>query len=139
MSMQHYAVYDYGLYLDFETLKHMACKACKDCTPEAFSDDEWYYLNKMYEQGYIEYMSEFTGESICIGDNGETLWGLTHAVYSYDSCYYVPAWKHSRMFGSSYENMDELIAEFRDRLGEYLPDDFDYRKNLCLVCGTYFG
>lgn len=139
MSMQHYPVDNYGLYLDFDTLKHMASKLCEDFTPEAFDEDEWFYLNELYEMGHVDYMSEFTGEAIAIRDTGEPMWGVPHQVYSYDTCWYAPARKQTRMFGAAYENMDELIAEFRDRLGEYLPVDFDYRKNLCLVCGTYFG
>ena len=139
MAMQHYAVNDYGLYLDFETLKHMASKLCKDYSPEAFADDEWDFLFDLYERGYVEYMSEFTGEATAIQDTGEPMWGVPHQVYRYDACWYAPARKQSRMFGAAYETMDEVIAEFRDRIGEYLPDDFDYRKNLCLVCGTYFG
>ena len=139
MSMQHYAVNDYGLYLDFETLKYMASKFCKDFTPEAFADDEWSYLEELYEKGLVERMSEFTGEAMIINDDGTPEWGVTHATYGYDECWYAGTYKQPRMFGAAYKDMDELIEEFRDRIGEYLPEDYDYRSNLCLICGTYFG
>lgn len=139
MSMQHYAVNDYGLYLDFETMNHMASKICDDYTPEAFADDEWHFMNELYEQCVVDYIGELTGEALCVQDDGRPMWGVPHWVYSNDTCWYIPLFKQSRMFGAAYQSMEEVIAELRDRLGKYLPDDFDYRKNLCLVCGTYFG
>lgn len=139
MSMQHYALYDYGLYLDYDALKHMSSKIFEDYTEEAFEDDDWRFLNALYDQGYVEYSSEFTGEAIAIRDNGEPMWGIPHEVYSYDTLWYVPVKKVPRLIGTVYQSMDEVVTEFRDRLGKFLPDDYDYRKNLCVVCGTYFG
>ena len=37
------------------------------------------------------------------------------------------------------ENIDEIIDEFKGKLGEYLPDGFDYRGKIRHVSGTYFG
>jgi len=32
--------------------------------------------------------------------------------------------------GKFYQSKDELISEFRAKVGEYLPDDFDYEGNI---------
>jgi len=35
--------------------------------------------------------------------------------------------------------MEEVVSEIRNKIGDYLPDDYNYRKNICLICGTYYG
>jgi hypothetical protein len=35
--------------------------------------------------------------------------------------------------------VDEIIEEMKQKVGELLPDDYDYRKNIVHVVGTYFG
>lgn len=139
MSMQHYALCDYGLYLDYETLKYMASKIFDDYTDEAFDDDDWRFLDALYGQGYVEYSSEFTGEAVHIRDDGVPMWDESHETYSYDTCWYAPAYREMQIFGAAYKDVNELIEEFKDRLGEYLPEDYDYRENLAWICGTYFG
>lgn len=75
MSMRDYAVDDYGLVLDEETIKAIGVKVLVDYTE----------------------------------------------------------------FKKAYDNMDEIIVEMREKLGEYLAEDYDYRSKICHICGTYFG
>ena len=35
--------------------------------------------------------------------------------------------------------MEEIVEELKSKVGEYLPEDFDYRKNIRHISGTYFG
>lgn len=43
------------------------------------------------------------------------------------------------LFKAAYKDMNELIDEFKSDIGEYLPEDFDYRANIRHIVGTYFG
>lgn len=135
MSMRDYAVSDYGLLLDDETVKAIASKLFDD-----FSDDEkedWRYL--LYDNGICEYISEFTGESLPIREDGYVSWGGDGEDYRCETIAYVPISNFPTLFKKAYENIDEIIDEFKGKVGEYLPDGFDYRGKLRHISGTYFG
>ena len=38
-----------------------------------------------------------------------------------------------------YTNLDEMANEFRDRYGDYLPQNFDYLGHLCFLMGAKIG
>ena len=135
MSMRYYAVSDYGLLLDEETIKIIASKLFED-----FSEDEkedWGYL--LYDHGICEYISDFTGEAQQLSDNGTVVWSSNGEVYNDDVIYYIALSKYPTLFNGAYSCMDELIDEFKENLGEYLPDDFNYRNKIRHISGTYFG
>ena len=138
MSMRDYAVDDYGLLMTREMLKMVASKVCDNYTEEEYEDDEFAFNEELYDDGIVEYIGSFTGESIAINDNGENIWNNSEG-YDDDIIYYVPTKNISTLFKAAYKNVDEMIAEFKCRLGEYLPDDFDYRKYIRHISGTYFG
>lgn len=138
MSMRDYGVNDYGLIVNEETMKLIASKAVKEFTEEDYEEDPRYYADELYEAGIIEYIGEFTGESMEIGDDGSNLWS-SGEQYDCDSIYYVSLWNHSTLFKAAYENMDALIDELKEHVGEYLPNDFDYRSNIRHIVGTYYG
>lgn len=133
MSMRDYAVSDYGLLLDEETIKIIYSKALPYCTEE---DDMVYEL---YNHGICEYISEFTGESIPIREDGYVTWGGDSEDYRCETIVYVPTSNFPTLFKKAYENIDEIIDEFKGKLGEYLPDDFNYRDKIRHISGTYFG
>ena len=138
MSMRDYAVDDYGLLMTEEMMKMVASKVCEDYTEEDYEDDEYSFNEEIYAQGIVEYISDFTGESIAINDKGESTWSVSES-YSYDAIWYVPTKNISTLFKAAYKDMDEMIEEFRKRLGGYLPTDFDYRKYIRHISGTYYG
>lgn len=138
MSMRDYAVSDYGLVVTEEMMKLLASKACQEYTEEDYEEDYDYYADELYEKGIIEYISEFTGESMEVDDNGKYVWN-TGEVYNDDRIYYVPILRYSTLFKAAYTDMDELISEFKERIGEYLPEDFDYRNYVRHIAGSYFG
>ena len=138
MSMRDYAVDDYGLLLNEEALKAIVSKVCDDYTEEAYAEDAWSFHDELYDKGIVEYISSFTGESIVINDLGESMWGYGES-YGDDVIYFVPTRKISTLFRAAYRDMNDMIAEFRDKLGEYLPADFDYRKYIRHISGTYYG
>ena len=135
MSMRDYAVDDYGLVLDEETVKLIASKVIDDYTENERVVDLAYYL---YEKGVCEYISEFTGEAQEIGEQG-LYFGGDSKEYNGDIIAYVQATNYPTLFRKAYNNMDEIVEEFKNKVGEYLPEDFDYRSRIRHICGTYFG
>ena len=138
MSMRDYAVDDYGLLMTDETMKLIASRVFEDYTDEDYDEDELYFNDRLYEANIIDYIGEFTGEAMEIDDNGKNTWN-TGEIYNCDIIYYVPISRISTLFKAAYSNMDELINEFKEKLHEYLPDDFDYRKYIRRIVGTYYG
>ena len=133
MSMRDYAVSDYGLLLDEETIKIIASKVLADYTDE---DDMAYGL---YDEGICEYISEFTGESMPISKDGQIVWCADSEDYRNEVIAYIPISNFPTLFKKAYENIDEIIDEFKGKVGEYLPDEFDYRSKIRYISGTYFG
>lgn len=133
MSMRDYAVSDYGLLLNEGTIKTIASKVLPDYTDE---DDLAYEL---YNEGICEYISEFTGESIGVTNDGIISWGANYEDYRNEVIAYVPLSKYPTLFKKAYKNIDEVVEEFKLKLGEYLPEDFNYRNKIRHISGTYFG
>lgn len=135
MSMREWAVDDYGLLLTKEMIKAIASKVLDDL--EERDEDE--NGDALYEDGICEYIGEFTGEAIYIEDDGEDNWRRSGEFYNGDRIYYVNVSEHPTLFKAAYNNMDELIAEFKEKVGDYLPEDFNYRAHIRHIVGTYFG
>lgn len=135
MSMRDYPVDDYGLLLTEETMKIIASKVCDDF--EDMEEDE--YGDALYEEGICEYIGDFTGEAGILFDDGLNDWMSNGEMYNGDRIYYVQVSSYPTIFKAAYENMDALINEFKEKVGEYLPEDFDYRANIRHIVGTYFG
>lgn len=134
MSMRDYAVDDYGLLLTEETAKIIALKALDEIDEE---NDGYGY--ELYDAGLCEYIGEFTGEAIYIEDNGEDDWRRSGEYYRGDRIYYVNVSEHPTLFKAAYSSINELIEEFKEKVGDYLPEDFDYRAHIRHIVGTYFG
>ena len=138
MSMRDYAFNDYGLLMTKEMLKMVASKVIEDYTEEKYDDDPWSFNEDLYECGVVEYISEFIGEAICVRDDGTDDY-RNSKTYDSDTVYYIPVSKISTLFKAAYNNIDEMIEEFKDRVGKYLPDDFNYRPYVCHIVGTYYA
>ena len=138
MSMRDYAVNDYGLVMTRDMLKTICSKHYREYTEEKYDDDEYSFNDALYEEGVVEYISEFTGEAMVIDDNGNDDYNSSE-TYNDDTIYYVPTQNYGTLFKAAYANMEELESEFRNKFNKYLPDDFDYRKHICHIVGTYFG
>lgn len=135
MSMRDYAMEDYGLVLDEDTINDIASQIFEDYT----ENTEVYWGYELYDRGICEYISEFTGEAQEIDDNGTFYWGGDYEGYSGEALCYVPLTKYPTLFKRAYNSMDEIVDEFKSKLGKYLPEDFDYRSKICHICGTYYG
>ncbi len=135
MSMRDYSVDDYGLVLDEEIINTIASKIFDDFAEN--TDACWEY--ELYDKGICEYISEFTGEAQEIADDGMFIWGGDYEYYSSETITYVPLSKYPTLFSKAYNNMEEIIDELKSKVGEYLPEDFDYRSRVCHISGTYYG
>ena len=133
MSMRDYAYVDYGLVLDKETIRHMYSKVFEGQEEEL--NDMGYAL---YDEGIVEYTGEFTGEAMKIEDNGNDDWRDT-IVYSADVFYYVPLGKYPSLFEANYKDINEIVDEFKSKVGKYMPESYDYRANIRHIIGTTFG
>ena len=135
--MREYAVNDYGLVLDGETMKLIASKVFDDFVDDDEEYGDWGY--ELYDRGICEYISVFTGEASWLNDNGDVDWGSDYEPFEGDSIAYVPMKKYPTLFKRAYNDMEEIVDEFKSKIGEYLPKDFDYRSRICHICGTYYG
>ena len=138
MSMRDYGVNDYGMIVTEETMKLLASRYYDDYTEESWEEDWYCYADELYDDGVIEYISEFTGESMEVQDNGNHVWS-SGETYDNDRIYYVSLLNCSTLFKAAYNNMDELVGELKERLGKYLPEGFDYRNNIRHIVGSYYG
>ena len=138
MSMRDYAVNDYGLVMTRDMLKTICSKYYREYTEERCGKDEYSFNDALYEEGVVEYISEFTGEAMTIDENGNDDYNSSE-VYNDDMIYYVPTKNYVTLFKAAYANMEELESEFRNKFNKYFPNDFDYRKHICHIVGTYFG
>lgn len=138
MSMRDYAVNDYGLVMTRDMLKIICSKYYREYTEDRYDKDEYSFNDALYEEGVVEYISEFTGEAMAIDDNGNDIYSGSE-TYDADIIYYIPIKNYGTLFKAAYSSMDELESEFKSKLNKYLPDDFDYRKHICHIVGTYFG
>ena len=138
MSMRDYEVIDYVIVMIRDMLKTICSKYYREYTEEKYDKDEYSFNDALYEEGVVEYISEFTGEAMTIDENGNDDYNSSE-VYNDDTIYYVPTKNYGTLFKAAYANMEELEDEFRNKFNKYLPDDFDYRKHICHIVGTYFG
>lgn len=131
MSMNNYSLEYYGLVVTkekiIEIMKKQGIKNTADVMDYATNT-----LELLYE-------SSFTGGLIDINDSGTDAF-LDEIECSDCEIYYMPTKKHPTLFSKAYENIDEIISEFKITLSpELMGEDFDYRKNFRHIVGTYFG
>lgn len=137
MSMRDYAVNTYGLYLDEEDIRTIYTNYYdKEIDEDMFFPD---IVWELYEDSVIEFESSFTGEAVGLDDKGNPEWCDVLEYYSDDSVYYVQLAYQPSLLNRPYRDLDEAVAELRNTMDGLLPDDFDYRKQLCLIAGTYYG
>lgn len=132
MSMRDYATEDYGLVLDDKALRCICDKVFAD-NPVDEGDETC----ALYEAEIINLFSEFTGEAFCINDKGDDVWDCSTS-YSCDEVPYVPLRKYPSLFRAAYKDFNEIIEELKEKIGEYMPEDYDYRANIRHIIGTTF-
>jgi len=138
MSMRDYAVDDYGVVLNSNILHVLSVQLYDDCTDESWDKDKYEFIEGVVDTLGLEYIGEFTGEALKINDDGSDYWDDAD-YYNSDSIYYFSVSNYPTLFKAAYKDMNELINEFKERLGKYLPENFQYRHFTRHIVGTYFG
>ena len=132
MSTKDWAFSGYGILID----DVMANEIEKNVEYEkSFYSDVRDYL---YEEDICDFIYEFTGEAFFVDDKGSVYWGESENFY-YEQIWFVELKKMPTLFAAPYKNMCEIVDELKDKLGDYLPDDFDYKSRIRLISGTYYG
>lgn len=132
MSMREYAYEDYGLVLDKATMEHIYVKKFN----EPIGDED--VAEALWDSEFCTLASQFTGEAFDIADNGNDDWN-NPLIYACDEMYYVSFNSYPSLFNAPYNNINEIVEEFKEKLGEYMPEDYDYRANLKHIIGTVWG
>ena len=78
------------------------------------------------------------GIKIYLGTKGNDDW-RDSLVYSADVFYYVPLGKYPSLFEANYKDINEIVNEFKSKVGKYMPEGYDYRANIRHIIGTTFG
>lgn len=134
MSMRYNAVDEYGLVID-EKYGRQIAKKLDESYPE--NGNDWIYT--LYDYGICECISEFTGEANTLRDDGRISWDADKVTYYHGDPICFVQLRYPTLFKQAYRDMDEIIDELKHKVGEYLPDDFDYRNKICNICGVYYG
>ena len=132
MSMREYAYEDYGLILDKPTMEYIFAKQFNEPIDDLDVGCE------LYDADVCTCAGQFTGEAFCLKDDGKDDWGDSF-TYNCDEVYYVPINKYPSLFKAPYNNIDDIVEEFKEKLGEYMPEGYDYRANICHIIGTTWG
>ena len=132
MSMREYAYEDYGLILDKPTMEHIYVKKFN----EPIGDED--VAEALCDVEFCTCAPQFTGEAFNIEDDGKDSWSNS-LVCACDEVYYVPFNQYPSLFKAPYNDINEIVEEFKEKLGEYMPEDYDYRANLKHIIGTVWG
>lgn len=126
MSMRDYAVDDYGLVFNGNHLQLLASQVCDDYTEKDYDKNRYDYYEAVVDKFALECIGEFTGEAIYVDDEGSSRFDIVD-IYNADSIYYLSLSEHATLFKSAYNSIDDIINEFKTKVGKYLPDNFQYR------------
>ena len=140
MGMRYNAVDDYGLVIDEKTAQYIIEKLSEkdeEFFVEFENDYDIQYM--LYDYGICECISEFTGEANTLRDDGLISWDADKVTYYHGDPICFVQLRYPTLFKQAYRDMDEIIDELKYKVGEYLPDDFDYRSKICNICGVYYG
>lgn len=84
----------------------------------------------------LVHCSEFFGS----GSTAEGFEGSPVADQSWEDdfvCFLTPA-RAPSLFKQAYDGPDALVGEYRESIGQFLGDGFDYKANILDVTGTYY-
>ena len=137
MSTHTYAAEDYGMVLTEKALMALSSKEFDMSPEEIIAEGEWGVYCDLAEKRQYDYISNFSGEALFIDDNGYD--GESVHSYDYDTVYYISVSRYPHIIGdAAYKNVSEIVDEFRERLGDELPD-YDIRGNICHIIGCCYG
>lgn len=138
MSMQYYAIDDYGLVFSENDMKYLVSHYCDDYDEEEFKRFPYDYYDCIVDMLGLICNADFNGEITPINDDGFDEWNLSRPLTD-ETIYYLTFMKYPRLLSAVYNSIDEVVEEMKKKLSKYLPADFDYRGKLYHIVGTIFG
>lgn len=144
MSTKEYPTFDAGLVINLDSDEGRCLLNCLSGTNdieelEEMFDAEWYSVAEClpnttyYDAGnqtmFFLPLSPVSDGSVNCGQS-TLLDGNIFIVSLSDTM---------KFYGVPYKNADELIARFKQLIGRYLPDDFDYAAHIGVVTGWYYA
>lgn len=87
---------------------------------------------ELLEERKIEVLraNEFTGKTISVVDPNQ------EDDFQADYIAYIPTSKPRSIFNDGYDTIDQVVAEFRAKLGHTLPPEFSYKRGIVNIIGT---
>lgn len=137
MSWHLSGIEDYGLVVEKQELTTMLLKIT-GCTEDELLDWSDYDCFDALEAHGLVCISELSGEAALVDDKGRDDWSDS-VRYDADTVLYFPPNKYPGFFHKAYEDMRELVAEYKESLGKYFPEDFDYRNHIRHIIGAQYG
>lgn len=134
--MHDYPLSDYGFVLSDETLRTIGRQMIPNFNPyEGWTITD--VIEELEDRGYeIQIVGNFSGGTYAITPDEME---FDYDMYTDETLYYIPLDRTPKMFDVAYKNMDEIVNEIKDKIGEYLPDNFSYENNLKHIVGTTWG
>ncbi len=133
MSMREYSVHDFGYVFTAETIDKFIEKE----QPDDIQPGDTY---AMAEYMGLEYISDFTGETLHLDENGDDDFRNDSFSYSGESIFYFPICSYSTLFQAAYQSKEELVRCMKARYPKWLPDDLDeIYDGIRHIVGTSFG
>lgn len=109
-------------------------RICDDYTDIEYAVDRIFDNNNNGEVG-MTFCTQFYGEAETASDIDANT--RLHQAYEDDYIAYLMPNNGADLFKPAYSSLDELIQEFKSRIGHMLPDDMDYHSHICSINGTY--
>ena len=95
-----------------------------------------YDMLETYDVDGMVHCSEFDGSAeISEGFGDEKSQSIS---FEDDFVLFLTPMRGPSLFSQAYASRDELVQEYKDRLAQFLDDDFPYARYIMDVSGTYF-
>lgn len=133
-----YEFVEYAMYLSYETFAILAQTVCQ-FTKEEWDEDEASCIEEISDclDGAIASVGQFTGAVVPITSDGAALWSEEQEIDD-DTVYYIPLDNEPKLFAAAYKDTEEIVNELKQKIGKYLPEDFDYAGSIRMITGTYW-
>lgn len=149
MSMNYYSSFDAGLLLAGQEVNDfintfLEKTDTKDSDPSVTNKDisGYEFVETLFDQETdpITAPYYYDGDETLVALRGHYLNDGDIDEYNTDILFF-PAKHMARngFFCNAYDSEDDVVKEFKDFIGDYLPDDFDYRSHIGLYAFTTWG
>lgn len=131
MSMNEHAYLDYGIFLEKGICYQVAEKALGSRPKDMDS------VQDVLDSIGIVCINNFSGEIFPVSIDG-SLKEMDSISCDSALIFYCPLNRVGTLYTAAYDSPNEIAIEARHKIGRYLPDNFDYEKNIVKIIGTLY-